>query len=320
MPSLNSLTWTKLSQYSSQTHTHGCTQTKILLAQPCASFDSFQNTLRPSFNWEAVKLLLKTLWHSDRKQHRAVTDSVKGRKRGKEDRQWKKTEAFSGSEKYPWREKEKKRLVWKEGEKTRASQREARERGKPRGGRKERRTVRKKKKSELKRLLSGSGTLFLDAHWLSLNARLRGGGTAGSHWCHSLVNRPDRRTIGPHVVVRKLSVSQAAAAHDIIWDQVWNTFAQTVYVTKNIHAYMLNYGSQPSTLLHCPTTHTYTAAHNLTPCGLHPMTMPIPWLSSPPLCTLEALVTGRTTTLGHLHTTTHIHTRTHTSAYMTAGQ
>lgn len=81
----------------------------------------------------------------------------------------------------------------------------------------------KEKERALKRLLSGSETLFLAAYWLSLSAWLLGGGMAGSHWCHSPVNRPDRRTTGPHVVVRKLSVSHAAAAYDIIQDQVWNT-------------------------------------------------------------------------------------------------
>lgn len=96
----------------------------------------------------------------------------------------------------------------------------------------------KGKKRELKRLLSGSETLFLAAYWLSLRSWLLGGGMAGSHWCHSPVYQPDRRTIGPHVVVRKLSVSHAAAAYDIIQDQVWNTHTQTVCVTKNIH--MLN--------------------------------------------------------------------------------
>lgn len=46
---------------------------------------------------------------------------------------------------------------------------------------------------------------------------------------------------------------------------------------------------------------THTETHNLAPCGLYPMTVPIPWLSSPPLCTPEAFVTGRVTTLRHLH-------------------
>lgn len=91
----------------------------------------------------------------------------------------------------------------------------------------------KEKESELKRLLSGSETLFLAAYRLSLSAWLLGGGTAGSHWCHSPVNWPDRRTTGPHVVVRKLSVSHAAAAYDIIQDRLWK-HACTVCVTKNI--------------------------------------------------------------------------------------
>lgn len=98
----------------------------------------------------------------------------------------------------------------------------------------------KEKERVLKRLLSGSETLFLAAYWLSLSAWLLGGGTAGSHWCHSPVHQPDRQTIGPHVVVRKLSVSHAAAANDIIQDQVWNMHTQTVLVTKTIHACMLN--------------------------------------------------------------------------------
>lgn len=118
--------------------------------------------------------------------------------------------------------------------------------------------------SELKRLLSGSGTVFLDTYWLSLSAWLRGGGTAGSHWCHSPVNRPDRRTIGPHVVVRKLSVSQAAAAHDIIWDQVWNTFAQTVYVTKNRHTcWTIEINHQHLSLLNNAHVHCTTQLNSL---------------------------------------------------------
>lgn len=105
--------------------------------------------------------------------------------------------------------------------------------GRPRRRRKSEAQCRKRKKkkgSELKRLLSGSEKLFLAVYWLSLSAWLLGGGTAGSHWCHSPVNRPDKETIGPHVVVRKLSVSHAAAAHDIIQDQVWNTDRRTACV------------------------------------------------------------------------------------------
>lgn len=175
----------------------------------------------------------------------------------------------------------------------------------------------KERKRELKRLLSGSETLFLAAYWLSLSAWLLGGGTPCSHWCHSPVNRPDRRTIGPHVVVRKLSVSHAAAAYDIIQDQVWSMHTQTVHVTKNIHAYMLNLEIQTLEITYhqhlFPTTpkRTYTHSH-LTPCGLHLMALPIPWLSSPPLCSPKALVTGRTTTLGHLHTRTYTQIHSHT--------
>jgi len=80
----------------------------------------------------------------------------------------------------------------------------------------------------------------LAVYRLSLSAWLLGGGTAGSHWCHSPVNLPDRRTIGPHVVVRKLSVIHTAAACDIIQDQVWWMHTQTVHVTKNMHTCMLN--------------------------------------------------------------------------------
>lgn len=73
---------------------------------------------------------------------------------------------------------------------------------------------------------------FRDTVWLLTGCHsvfwLLGGGTAGSHWCHSPVYQPDRRTIGPHVVVRKLSVSPAAAAHDIIQDQVWSMHTQNV--------------------------------------------------------------------------------------------
>lgn len=179
----------------------------------------------------------------------------------------------------------------------------------------------KERKRELKRLLSGSETLFLAAYWLSLSAWLLGGGTAGSHWCHSPVNRPDRQTIGPHVVVRKLSVSHAAAAYDIIQDQIWNKHTQIVRVTKNIHAYMLNLEIQTLEITYCtintfrcPTTHTRTCTHsyNLTPCGLHLMALPILWLSSPPLCSPKALVTGRTTTLGHLHTRAQAQIHSHT--------
>lgn len=100
-----------------------------------------------------------------------------------------------------------------------------------------------KEKSEWvkKRLLSGSEKLFLAVYWLSLSAWLLGGGTAGSHWCHSPVNRPDKETIGPHVVVRKLSVSHAAAAYDIIQDQVRNMDRKllSVCVTKNTHMHVI---------------------------------------------------------------------------------
>lgn len=115
----------------------------------------------------------------------------------------------------------------------------------------------KEKESELKRLLSGSETLFLAAYWLSLSAWLLEGGMAGSHWCHSPVNRPDRRTTGPHVVVRKLSVSHAAAAHDIIQDQVWSTHTQCV--TENIHACMLNLEIWTMEITH----HRHLLLHNI---------------------------------------------------------
>lgn len=194
--------------------------------------------------------------------------------------------------------------------------------GRPRRRRKEKGVkscAKKERKRELKRLLSGSETLFLAAYWLSLSAWLLGGGTAGSHWCHSPVNRPDRRTIGPHVVVRKLSVSHAAAAYDIIQDQVWNTHTQTLCVTKNIHTYMLNLEIQTLEItyhqhLSLPNnTHARTHTHSCsTPCGLYLMALPIPWLSSPPLCSPKALVTGRTTALGHLHTRAHTQIHSHT--------
>lgn len=178
----------------------------------------------------------------------------------------------------------------------------------------------KGKKRELKRLLSGSETLFLAAYWLSLRSWLLGGGMAGSHWCHSPVYQPDRRTIGPHVVVRKLSVSHAAAAYDIIQDQVWNTHTQTVCVTKNIH--MLNLEIQTMDITYHQHLSLLTHTQTLLPCGLHLTALPIRWLSSPPLCSAIALVTGRTSTPGHLHTRTHsqIHSHTHASAHTTAGQ
>lgn len=149
----------------------------------------------------------------------------------------------------------------------------------PRRRRKERRAVQEKKKHELKRLLSGSGTLFLAAYWLSLSAWLCGGGTAGSHWCHSPVNRPDRRTIGPRVVVRKLSVCQPVSSciwHHLrsVWEHVCTNRAHdtkhtcwTVEITDHWLRPLL----------------VHTLIHNFTPGASQPVMMPAPWLSSPPL-------------------------------------
>lgn len=228
------------------------------------------------------------------------------------------------------RERKRARLFWKEAEMTGESQSEA----KGIGGQEEERVKRtaekkEKEKSEWvkKRLLSGSEKLFLAVYWLSLSAWLLGGGTAGSHWCHSPVNRPDKETIGPHVVVRKLSVSHAAAAYDIIQDQVRNMDRKllSVCVTKNTHMHVIfqkwDYGNDMASTPFDSKKHTYscvpqctqiTETQNWTPCRLYLMALPILWLSSPQICTPKVLVTGRVTTLWHLCTRTHTHTYVHT--------
>lgn len=140
----------------------------------------------------------------------------------------KKDRGLQWKQKIPTEQERKKERDFSE-KRLRRREREPR-RGRGRRGQEDGERAKGEKERELKRLLSGSDTLFLAAYWLSLSAWLLGGGTAGSHWCHSPVYQADRRTIGPHVVVRKLSVSHTAAAHDIIQDQVWNLHTQTVRV------------------------------------------------------------------------------------------
>lgn len=119
---------------------------------------SFYTLLIPIWTWEARAgrqsgWPLKTWWHGERTQSRAVTDRDRDRKRREVERQWMKTEAFSGGEKGGKR----KRCFCKYKMAKRGRKRI--ERPKKTKG-KEWHRVQKEWKCDLKRLLSGSETLF----------------------------------------------------------------------------------------------------------------------------------------------------------------
>lgn len=213
-------------------------------------------------SWEAVKLLLKTRWHSDRKQHRAVTDRVKRRKRGEEERQWKKTEAFSGRkrEKNTHRGRKKGRPLFEKRPRRREGAKERKRKDRPRRRRKSEEQCRKGERERVKEITfrfryTLSGCLLAVTQCLAPRGR-DGWPSLVSFTCLSAWQADHRAPCcGAETVCQPRS--------SCIWHHprsgLEHAYTNCACVTKNMHMLDLEIRTMDVTIntFCCPTTHTH---------------------------------------------------------------